>query len=211
MWKFILTIILIVLISLCVFPGGLVLPRITCTDVPKISVWSLLKNDTLEKDYTSYNDELNITFKSLNFSIKYKIYFLPENKEQPFFYENKTNSTFYSIYLGFNTSGELYIEAKSDCEKRRIIEILSPSQVETANMRTTVQETTTNLTDEIGKLRTELETERSERKGESWKSDLAISISFIVGFITIIDVLHRHYISYKKKQKEEKFIKRFIK
>lgn|GEM_PF-6681122 len=135
-------------------------------------MWSSLQNNTLKKDYTQLNDELNITFYAITFPMNYKI--IHEKGEKSLtLLSGQTNNTFYSVSLKLNDTGLLYIEAvSSNCKSNsRIIEILTPSQQEFVS-----------VTEQISQIRRELELERNDRKEEANQTYNLLSFTFCVYF-----------------------------
>lgn len=139
---------------------------------PQISIWSLLQNGTLKKDYTQLNDELNISFNAPTFPMNYEIK-LSKVSEQILLAKGQINDTSYSVLLKLNDTGLLDISviSKNCGANSRIIEIITPSQQEIASM-----------SEQIKQIRRELEIERQEREKDTWKSN----ISFIASIISIV-------------------------
>jgi hypothetical protein len=178
-----------VIISMFFLAG---LTVVSCS--PQISIWSSLQNNTLKKDYTQLNDELNITFYATTFPMNYEIIHKKDEKSVTLL-SGQTNNTSYSVSLKLNDTGLLYIEAVSlNCKSNsRIIEILTPSQHEFVS-----------VTEQISQIRRELELERNERKEEANRTFIISLFALIISFASLLVSIIKFYSESQKDFRKKK-------
>lgn len=164
---------------------------------PNIFIWSSLQNGTLKKDYTQLNDKLNITFNVSMFPINYEIKFR-KNNEQTILVKGQVNNTSYSVFLKLNDTGflDIFVRADNCGADSKVIEIITPSQIEIAN-----------INEQIKQIEAELEKQRQAREQEKWKSNVSFILSIISTIISslILGILTIYEKFFKKPKLKMEF------